>query len=285
MSIPAVLSIFAVALLVAALIAVMFRGRTARRLGPVNAVQAPGQPPVQNANPATQQVVWFTYRPWMWKTAIALAVVVVFGLIVLYWPSLLLPGELQLKLILVKNSILENLALALLIIGIPLLFLSEKARKWGFGLISLSVLMFFLMPDSSGLNRADRFHAWITTPAPRSTVYSNPEAYRDAVAKEQRTAKCPGRVIVLDASNPSRTIPGPWCLLHYKVVAGKFRVDGTNGYGFAASPLYLSPQGSTVSNDPDFYARSVQLASGVGEMQILECPTGSVIRNWRCWDR
>ena len=118
--------------------------------------------------------------------------------------------------------------------------------------------------------------------APPST---NPEVYRAAVAKEQSSDKCPGKVVVLDKSNPSRSVPGPWCLFHYKVVTGTFKIDGTDGDGRAATPLTLTPQGATVSDNQQFYARHAQLASLDGEMQVLECPTGSVIRNWKCWDR
>jgi hypothetical protein len=127
---------------------------------------------------------------------------------------------------------------------------------------------------------------WYNSPPKRTvTAYSNPEVFRDAVAKKRSTPECPGTVKVLDASNPYYKLRGERCMFYYRVLKGTFRVDGTNGWGNKAEPLIMSPNGGATTHNKQFYAREARLLTGDGEMQILECPTSSVQRNWQCWDR
>jgi hypothetical protein len=233
--------------------------------------------------PAATTATAFAWRPSIPSWLIPLLLI---AIVAVFHDSLmaLFPFDTQVRLRTAENVLMDNILWTGLALTVLLLLLGQRSAAAVAGIAV--VLAFFLMPDAQGFSRSDRLHAWWNAPPKRTvTAYSNPEVFRDAVAKELGNEKCPGKMVVLDRSNPFRLVPGPQCLFHFKVITGTFQVTGTDGYGRTAKPLMLSPQGAAVADDPQFYARGVRLVSTDGEMQVLECPTGSVIRHWKCWDR
>ena len=235
------------------------------------------------ARPAGLQATAVAWRPGIPGWVIALALI---ALVAVFHDRLLalFPFDTQVRLRTVENVLMDHILLTGFLFTALLLLLGQRSAAAVAGIAV--VLAFFLMPDAQGFSRSDRLHAWWNAPPKRTvTAYSNPEVFRDAVAKKRSTPECPGTVKVLDASNPYYKLRGEWCMFYYRVLKGTFRVDGTNGWGNKAEPLIMSPNGDAATHNKQFYAREARLLTGDGEMQILECPTNSVQRNWQCWDR
>lgn len=120
-----------------------------------------------------------------WLTALVLIV-----LVLVFWDTLmaLFPAGTQVRLAAFRDALLNNWVLALLIIAAFLLLL--KQRTAAIVVAAVAVLAFFLMPDTSGLSRSERFYTWITTPAPRIVP-----ATREVVLPPNTSRDCPGKLL------------------------------------------------------------------------------------------
>lgn len=161
--------------------------------------------------------VGFGWRPPTW-----LITIVVVLLVVYFWGTIiaLFPPGTQATLAAFGNALATNWVLAGLILAALLWLLSQKTAA--IIMLGLTVLAFFLMPDAGGLNRAERFTQWITTPAPNLSHRATPQ---EQVWAHNTSRDCPGKMM------------GPYRLSTVEV---KFNPNGCFFYALGSGEVKFS---------------------------------------------
>ncbi len=143
---------------------------------------------VRPAAPATAgAAAGFAWRPPTWLVALVAVVLLAY-----FWTTIiaLFPPGTQARLVGFGNALATNWVLTGLILAALLFVLKQRTAAIIVG--GLAVLAFFLMPDAGGLNRAERFHTWITTPAPNLSHRATPQ---EEVWAHNTSRDCPGKLL------------------------------------------------------------------------------------------
>lgn len=185
-----------------------------------------------------------------------LVILVLILLLVMFRNTLLalFPLDTQVTLLVAQRRIMDNLFLVLMVGAFALLFISRRAAV---AAGALAVLLFFLSTDNLGLTRADKVHAWITTP---SSVRTPIPAVASLPPNTSRS--CSGSLKSVSLGQSNMEINPSGCFMYWRVETGRVILSGP------VAQKEVGPEGGNFDGLTFYKARA---ATGTAQLRYLNC--------------